>query len=82
MMQYLFKNRGRGPSVCEAKAKLDSLEDLVLERQTDDQLIVSGPAKSLKQFEQELEGWLVAAVRSIPRPATGAMRHPRVRRAG
>ena len=82
MARNVFKNRGRGLSMSEAMSKLRELHDLVLEDQADNELVVSGPLSSLKRFEQELGGWFVAAVRSVPRPPIGAMRHPRLRRPG
>jgi hypothetical protein len=80
MARHVFKKRGRGVSMSEAKARLSDAHDLVLEEETENELVVSGPAPSLRQFEQDLGGWFSAAVKSVPRPPIGAMRHARVRR--
>jgi hypothetical protein len=80
MPRYVFKNRGRGPSLNEAKAKLDQADGLTLEDQTNRELVVSGPVSSLRRFGEELEGWFTAAVHSVARPEVGSKRHRRVRR--
>ncbi len=79
MAQYVLKYRGLGASPKLAKAKLSNWEKLVMVHETENELIVSGPSRDAKSFSRELDGWVFAPVRRIPRPPIGANRHPRVR---
>jgi hypothetical protein len=80
MARYVLKNRGQGPSMEQAQEVLRHFEDLVIEREGDKELLVSGPSQSIQRLIHQLVGWFSAALRTVPRPKIGAMHHPRVRR--
>jgi hypothetical protein len=64
----------------EARAILRGFDDVVVERQGENELLVSGPTQSVRRLAHELAGWFSAIVRTVRRPQIGAMRHPKVRR--
>jgi hypothetical protein len=80
MPKYVFKYRGMGASPKVAQAKLNDKRNLVVLRQSKNELIVSGSSADIKSLSRELDGWFFATVHNVPRPPVGSMKHGRVRR--
>lgn len=68
MRRYILIYRGLGPEIGEVADRIAASSDLEIVEHFDDNLVVQGEDRAIRQFVRSLRGWVATPVRRIRAP--------------